>query len=88
MSARLTVESYACPPVGEKINSPCAQIYHGFNGDCHAGNEPCSPAETGVSVVRNLGRFVHIGADTVADKLTNDAIAVLIRMSLNCSRNI
>ena len=76
MRTRLAVGSDAGPPVIENMNASCAEIYHRFDRDRHAGHESCSPSEMRNNIIRNLWSFMHIHADAVTDELTNDTVAM------------
>ena len=76
MRTRLAVGSDAGPPVIENMNASCAEIYHRFNRDRHAGHESCSPSEMRNNIIRNLGSIMAINANALANDLSNVKLGV------------
>ena len=58
------------PTISGHIHSPSSGIDHRLDADHQAFHESCSVALA--SVVRNTGSLVHLLAETVAFKLTDD----------------
>jgi hypothetical protein len=81
MGAIAAVNGNCGPTVLEDADFRAAGIDHRFDGEDHAGLE--TRAFTGVAEVGNLGIFVHGAADSVADKLADNAEAFGLAELLN-----
>ena len=73
VGAVAAVDGDGGPAVGEDFDLGGARVDHGFDGEDHAGFE--AGAFAAGAEVGDLGVFVHLLADAVADELLDDAVA-------------
>lgn len=75
VGAGLAVQGDHRPLVFENARLGGSQVDHGLDGESHAGLETRTFAL--FAVVRHLGLFVELSADTMTDEFAHDGVAVL-----------
>ena len=69
------------PAVAHLANGCGSRVHHWFDGDRHAAQQLRPVARR--PVVGDLGRFVHVSADAMADILAHDGEAVRLHIRLH-----
>src|SRR5664279_329840 len=81
MGGEATIFRDSSPPVVLDDDIGAAFVYHGFDGEHHAGAQPWSTP--GGTVVEHLRRLVHVAADAVSGELLDHGIATLLDVVLH-----